>query len=43
MTLFEVAREISDRLTADLPPDAEGRRPCHGGQASFAWDRTGAT
>ena len=32
MTLFEVAREISDRLTRIFLPDADGRRPCYGGQ-----------
>jgi hypothetical protein len=37
MTLFEVAREISTRLTAlFLPGDESGRRPCHGGQDIFA-------
>jgi hypothetical protein len=35
MTLFEVAREISDRLTRLFLPDADGRRPCHGGQEIF--------
>ncbi|GAA0900297.1 MGH1-like glycoside hydrolase domain-containing protein [Virgisporangium aurantiacum] len=36
MTLFEVAREISDRLTRIFLPDAAGRRPCYGGQTIFA-------
>ncbi|SNY53071.1 MGH1-like glycoside hydrolase domain-containing protein [Paractinoplanes atraurantiacus] len=36
MTLFEVAREISDRLTRTFVPDENGNRPCHGGQAIFA-------
>jgi hypothetical protein len=36
MTLFEVAREISDRLTRTFLPDAEGHRPCFGGQEVFA-------
>jgi hypothetical protein len=36
MTLFEVAREVSDRLTRIFLPDADGRRPCHGGQDIFA-------
>jgi len=31
-TLFEVAREISDRLTGTFLRDADGRRPVHGGQ-----------
>jgi hypothetical protein len=35
MTLFEVAREISDRLTRIFLPDARGHRPCYGGQATF--------
>jgi hypothetical protein len=38
MTLFEVAREISDRLTAIFLPDAEGHRPCYGGQSVFGAD-----
>jgi hypothetical protein len=38
MTLFEVAREISDRLTRIFVPDAEGRRPCYGGHLVFAED-----
>ncbi|WIM98409.1 glucosidase [Actinoplanes oblitus] len=36
MTLFEVAREISDRLTRIFLPDADGHRPCYGGQGMFA-------
>ncbi|BCJ45756.1 glucosidase [Actinoplanes ianthinogenes] len=36
MTLFEVAREISDRLTRIFLPDAAGHRPCYGGQGTFA-------
>ncbi|GAA0914442.1 glucosidase [Virgisporangium ochraceum] len=39
LTLFEVAREISDRLTRIFLPDAGGHRPCHGGQSVFAEDR----
>ena len=31
-TLYEVAREISDRLTGTFLRDATGRRPVHGGQ-----------
>ncbi|MFC3383034.1 MGH1-like glycoside hydrolase domain-containing protein [Couchioplanes azureus] len=38
MTLFEVAREISDRLMRIFLPDAAGRRPCYGGQTIFAED-----
>ncbi len=38
MTLFEVAREISDRLTGIFLPDADGHRPCYGGQRIFAED-----
>ncbi len=38
LTLFEVAREISDRLTRIFLPDADGHRPCYGGQAIFAED-----
>ncbi|MEV6596276.1 glucosidase [Actinoplanes sp. NPDC051346] len=38
MTLFEVAREISDRLMRIFLPDADGRRPCYGGQTIFAED-----
>jgi hypothetical protein len=36
MTLAEVAREISGRLTRIFLPGADGRRPCHGGQQAFA-------
>jgi hypothetical protein len=38
MNLFEVARELSERLTSIFLPDAEGRRPCYGGQLIFARD-----
>jgi hypothetical protein len=38
MTLFEVAREISGRLTGIFLPDARGHRPCYGGQDVFADD-----
>ncbi|KUL27985.1 MGH1-like glycoside hydrolase domain-containing protein [Actinoplanes awajinensis] len=34
--LFEVAREISDRLTRIFLPGPDGHRPCHGGQDVFA-------
>jgi hypothetical protein len=30
--LYEVAEELSDRLTGTFLKDAEGRRPVHGGQ-----------
>ncbi|WP_030443528.1 MGH1-like glycoside hydrolase domain-containing protein [Actinoplanes subtropicus] len=36
MTLFEVAREISDRLGRIFRPGADGHRPCYGGQEVFA-------
>jgi hypothetical protein len=32
MNLYQVAHEISDRLTRTFLPDADGRRPVHGGQ-----------
>jgi len=32
MNLYEVARELSGRLTRTFLPDADGRRPVHGGQ-----------
>ncbi|MFJ4632374.1 MGH1-like glycoside hydrolase domain-containing protein [Streptomyces sp. NPDC088847] len=38
LTLYEVAREISDRLTATFLSDADGHRPVHGAQAKFAKD-----
>jgi hypothetical protein len=38
MTLFEVAREIADRLVATFVPDAAGRRPVNGGAAIFHTD-----
>jgi hypothetical protein len=38
MTLFEVAREISERLTRIFLPGADGHRPCYGGQLIFAED-----
>ena len=38
MTLFEVARELSRRLTSIFLPDAGGRRPCYGGRHVFADD-----
>ncbi|WP_433383909.1 MGH1-like glycoside hydrolase domain-containing protein [Actinoplanes sp. CA-142083] len=36
LTLFEVAREISNRLTGIFLPGPDGRRPCYGGQDVFA-------
>ncbi|GGN15149.1 MGH1-like glycoside hydrolase domain-containing protein [Streptomyces fuscichromogenes] len=38
MNLYEVAREISGRLTATFLSDADGHRPVHGAQARFAKD-----
>jgi len=38
MTLYEVAREISDRLTRIFLRDESGRRPVHGGQTRFQED-----
>ncbi|MET8151661.1 MGH1-like glycoside hydrolase domain-containing protein [Actinoplanes sp. NPDC049668] len=38
MTLFEVAREISERLTRIFLPGQDGRRPCYGGNHVFADD-----
>ena len=38
MTLFEVAREISRRLSSIFLRDASGRRPVHGGCAKFQDD-----
>ncbi|MFI9757467.1 MGH1-like glycoside hydrolase domain-containing protein [Streptomyces sp. NPDC051963] len=38
MNLYEVAREISDRLTATFLRDAQGHRPVHGTQPKFAKD-----
>ncbi|HJS56866.1 MAG TPA: glucosidase [Vicinamibacteria bacterium] len=38
MTLFEVAREISRRLSSIFLRDASGRRPVHGGSAKFQDD-----
>src|SRR6516164_11096702 len=38
-TLYEVAREISDRLTVTFLRDATGRRPVHGGQPILQNDR----
>ena len=38
MTLAQVAGELSRRLTTLFLPDAAGRRPCHGDDATFADD-----
>ena len=38
MTLFEVAKEISNRLTSTFLRDASGRRPVYGGTAKFQED-----
>ncbi|MEZ4636707.1 MAG: hypothetical protein R2856_17390 [Caldilineaceae bacterium] len=38
MTLDEVARELSERLTNLFRPNAQGRRPLYGGQHRFADD-----
>jgi hypothetical protein len=38
MTLYEVAREISDRLMRIFLPAADGHRPCYGGQLIFSDD-----
>jgi hypothetical protein len=37
-TLSEVARELSSRLASIFLPDADGHRPCHGGDARYARD-----
>jgi hypothetical protein len=38
LTLPQVAQELSARLARIFLPDAEGRRPCHGGEARYAND-----
>ena len=38
MNLFEVAKEVSDRLTRLFLRDAHGRRPVYGGTATFQSD-----
>ncbi|WP_449352865.1 MGH1-like glycoside hydrolase domain-containing protein [Streptomyces shaanxiensis] len=38
LNLYQVAREISDRLTATFLPGTDGGRPVHGGQSVFAKD-----
>jgi hypothetical protein len=37
-TLYEVARDISDRLVSTFLRDADGRRPVHGGQPTLQND-----
>ncbi|GIM95930.1 MGH1-like glycoside hydrolase domain-containing protein [Paractinoplanes toevensis] len=36
MTLYDVAKELSDRLTRLFLPGEDGHRPCYGGQETFA-------
>jgi len=38
MTLFEVAKEISDRLISVFRRDQSGHRPVYGGMATFQDD-----
>jgi hypothetical protein len=38
MTLFEVAKEISDRLASTFLTDESGRRPVYGGTEKFQTD-----
>jgi hypothetical protein len=38
MTLFEVARDLADRLVAIFLPGADGGRPVHGGTTRFRDD-----
>jgi hypothetical protein len=38
MTLDQVARELSTRLTRPFLPDASGARPCHGGDSRYRDD-----
>ncbi|MER7185280.1 glucosidase [Streptomyces hyaluromycini] len=38
LNLYEVAREISDRLTSTFLSDDDGHRPVHGSQPKFAKD-----
>jgi hypothetical protein len=40
LTLFEVAKELSDRLTSIFTRDADGRRPVYGGTARFQESRS---
>ena len=43
MNLFEVAKEISDRLTRIFLRDERGRRPVYGAPRNSRPTRTGAT
>ena len=43
LNLYEVAREISDRLTGTFPKDADGHRPVQAGSRSCRLTPTGAT
>lgn len=38
ITLGEAARNLSDRLISLFRPDADGTRPCHGGESRYAED-----
>jgi hypothetical protein len=38
MNLGEVALELERRMVKLFLPDAQGRRPCHGGAARYAED-----
>jgi hypothetical protein len=38
MNLFEVSKEISDRLVSTFTRDAQGRRPVYGGTEKFQTD-----
>ena len=38
MNLGEVSRDLARRLSSLFLPDAQGRRPCHGGDERFASD-----
>lgn len=38
LTLNQVAQELSRRLSALFLPDADGHRPCHGGDSRYADD-----
>ena len=38
MNLFEVSRELANRLTSIFLPDAQGRRPVNGGTERFQSD-----
>jgi hypothetical protein len=38
LNLYEVAREIADRLTSTFLRDSDGHRPVHGAQPKFAKD-----